>query len=373
MIWPFWRRSPRHPVMRKMTVGQREFGIVDLGSDLSGDLRREIEDSILRRGTPFETGGTVSPAFLPVLGAGGAMASSLFAGNVFLATANPATLMKIGEGVGSAVMGATGIVRQAPFVAAGGAIVPVVAPVVLFAAISAMVICARVDKLQESVEQLAGWVQELLAQGFAEDCGILVSALERVQDISEEFDRSGRFTDEIKIRLALAERDLNVLHHKYQILTEQVVHDRVAVDLAVLRTRLFALSSLADIQVDRLRLLLAVQSNPVDVTRRVFTLDSKIKRYEALFSYLSQENPVILHQEKLQKIVDDMGWWKKNVFSTKEFSQTKAAIDTAAAKVEQIQEILESGADQKTSIVYYRERNGKGDLSRGKPTILPTI
>ena len=37
-------------------------------------------------------------------------AASLHAGNVFLATANPATLMTIGSGVGSAVMGLTGIV-----------------------------------------------------------------------------------------------------------------------------------------------------------------------------------------------------------------------------------------------------------------------
>ena len=38
-------------------------------------------------------------------GGGGTAAASLLAGNVFLATANPATLMTIGTGVGSAVMG----------------------------------------------------------------------------------------------------------------------------------------------------------------------------------------------------------------------------------------------------------------------------
>ena len=55
-------------------------------------------------------------------------ASSLLAGNVFLATVNPQTLMTIGTGVGSAVMGSTGIVAQAPFVAASTALIPVVAP-----------------------------------------------------------------------------------------------------------------------------------------------------------------------------------------------------------------------------------------------------
>ena len=64
-------------------------------------------------GRPFESGGVIKSAWLqPLFGAGSTAASSLRAGNVFLATANPATLMT--TGVGSAVMGPAGIVAHAP-------------------------------------------------------------------------------------------------------------------------------------------------------------------------------------------------------------------------------------------------------------------
>ena len=89
-----------------------------------------------------------------MLGVGSTAASSLMAGNVFLATANPATLMTIGSGVGSAVMGSTGIVAQAPFIAAGSALMPVVTPVVLFTTVSSVVMCARLDRAQRTLGRL---------------------------------------------------------------------------------------------------------------------------------------------------------------------------------------------------------------------------
>ena len=50
---------------------------------------------------PFRSGGVLGTSCLPVLGAGSTAASSLIAGNVFLATASPATLMAMkGVGVG---------------------------------------------------------------------------------------------------------------------------------------------------------------------------------------------------------------------------------------------------------------------------------
>ena len=89
-----------------------------------------------------------------MIGTGSAVASSLFAGNVFLATANPATLMTIGSGVGSAVMGPTGIVATAPFVAASSALIPVVAPMMLFTTVSSVMMSARLDRVQKTLGRL---------------------------------------------------------------------------------------------------------------------------------------------------------------------------------------------------------------------------
>ena len=95
----------QHPVGQITTIGEQNLGIVDLGTDVSNELRLLIDKNILTRGEPFQSGGMLGSACLPLLGVGSAVSSSLFAGNIFLATANPATLMHIGAGVGAAVMG----------------------------------------------------------------------------------------------------------------------------------------------------------------------------------------------------------------------------------------------------------------------------
>ena len=117
--------TPQHPKGEIREFKGQKLGVIDFGPDLSRDLRRQIDKNILTRGKPFESGGMLDTACLPMVGAGSAATSALLAGNVFLATANPATLMQIGTGVGSAVVGPGGIIAQAPFVAASGAILPV--------------------------------------------------------------------------------------------------------------------------------------------------------------------------------------------------------------------------------------------------------
>ena len=91
----------RDPVGQILTYEGRSIALVDLGRDASDALRTSWSTA-----RPFQSGGVIESAWLlPMLGVGSTTASSLFAGNVFLATANPATLMTIGTGVGSAVMG----------------------------------------------------------------------------------------------------------------------------------------------------------------------------------------------------------------------------------------------------------------------------
>ena len=371
MTWLDWLRPGRTPVVYRPRNGPKKVAVIDLGRDVSRRLRRHIDEAIVTRGTPFETGGVLGPGWFLLLGAGSATASSLFAGNVFLATADTDTLMRIGAGVGSQVVDAAGkIAGQAPFVAASGAILPAVAPVLLFTALSAMAICARLDRLQISLDRIEVLVRQLLAQELAEDSGLLLSAMERVQDISDEFDECRWFTEEMKIRLALAERDLNVLHHKYEILSLLQADNQTAAELGVVRARLFAMASIADIRVDRLRFKLALQDNPGDLTRRVSALDKKIELYEESFRYLAEENPLDKHLHVLQKAADGMGFFMKNIFARKKFNKTKAEIAAITEKVRQIQEILSSpvdseschGSERQHLLVYYRERRGKGDL-----------
>ena len=271
-------------------------------------------------------------ACLPLLGVGSTVSSSLLAGNIFLATANPATLMQIGAGVGTAVVGPGGIiVAHAPFIAAGGALIPIVAPVMFFTTVSSMMMSVRFEQIQASLDQLATAVEQLLMREVAEDYGVFLSAMDRLRDIAAEFDECRRFTAEMKIRLALVERDINVLHHKYDVLLTRPVDSVPGAALAVPDMHLFTISSLADLQVDRRRLRLALQDNPDDVSRSFSRLNSKVDRHETSFRALLDNDSVQGYQEQLKESVDGMSWWKRNVFAKSERRQKEKDITSIGA------------------------------------------
>ena len=68
--------------------------------------------------------------------------------------------MVIGEGVSTAVMGGGRIIGHAPFIAASSAILPVVAPVMLFMTVSSLITGARLDQMQRAL----GTLSEVLAR-----------------------------------------------------------------------------------------------------------------------------------------------------------------------------------------------------------------
>ncbi len=367
---------PQHPVGQIMTIDEQDFGIIDLGTDLSSELRSEIDKNILTHGEPFTSGGVLGPACLPVLGAGSTVVSSLFAGNLFLATANPATLMKIGEGLSTAVVGPTGkIIAQAPFIPAGGAIIPVVAPVMFFMTVSSMMMSIRFDQIQASLDHLATAVEQLIVREVAGDYGIIRSAMERLRDISAEFEESRRFTQEMRIRMALVEKDVNILRHKYDILSTRSVDAVLGADLAVSDINLFTICSLADIQVDRLRLKLALQENPDDVSRSFKTLVLKTDLYRRSFTDLLENDSVKEYENKLKDSVNKMNWWARNISARKKHDDKVADIeavgnirdgsyDDLRLNLARWSDDLTLGKDsgREQSVVYFRENYGKGEL-----------
>ena len=73
----------RHPAGQIAEIEGQRLGILDLGKDLSSELRAQIDKNILTHGEPFKAGGILGSACLPVMGTGSTVASSLFAGNIF--------------------------------------------------------------------------------------------------------------------------------------------------------------------------------------------------------------------------------------------------------------------------------------------------
>ena len=268
--------------------GHPEVAVVDLGREVSDALRASWDT-----GPPFKSGGVIGSAWLqPVIGAGGTAASSLAAGNVFLATANPDTLMTIGRGVGTAVMGPGGIVRHAPFVAAGSAILPVVAPVMLFMTVSSLITGARLDRMQSDLGTLSEVLARVRQLIEAEAYARFQSATEQLDAIWSQFEHSRRFTDGMKLELVQAKSKLSELCHQFGHLTDREIRSENDARAAVSDISLFFLSSIADIRADLLRMYLTLQDDPGFAEHRHAALVAKVDKCVGTFDALLEEDPI---------------------------------------------------------------------------------
>ena len=374
---------PQDPVGQMLTRdGYPNIAVVDLGREASEALRASWPPA-----RPFQSGGVVDSAWLqPLLGAGGTAASSLFAGNVFLATANPATLMTIGAGVGSAVMGPTGIIAQAPFVAASTALMPVVAPVMLFMTVSSAMTGARLDRVQRALGALSEGLERVRHLMEAEDYARLVSAAEQLDEIGSQFLHGLRFTDGMKIALMLAKRDVNRLRHKFGHLVMREIRSEQDARLAVSDINLFVLSTLTDLRAGALRLQLTLQDDLHYAERREAVLRKRVEQCADSFRELLDQNPVGSFRDRLQQDLDELGRFDflpwgltdaaaqaiRTLGGGRSLAKTIGAVDTildedfapVGSRMARWISELESSAEaaREESIVIYRERDGGRDL-----------
>ena len=347
--------------------------MVDLGRDVSDTLRGSWSR---HGGRSFESGGVIESAWLqPLFGAGSTAASSLLAGNVFLATANPATLMTIGAGVGSAVMGPTGIVAHAPFVAASSAVLPVVAPLMLFVTVSSMITGVRLDRMQKTLGALSDLLERVRHVMEAEAHGKFQSATKHLDDIRSQFEHSRRFTDTMKSELVQARRDLNLLHHQYGHLAGREIRSEDDARTAVSDINLFFLSSLMDIRADVLRLYLTLQDDPGFAGQREEQLRRKVQQYANTFRTLIDKDPIeglhtALQQEltgvKLYHLPSQLQMWFGGGLPARirNVETIRESLRPIRERIERWTGALESaaGAACEQSIVVYRDLDGERAL-----------
>ena len=363
--------KPRDPVGQILTYEGRSIALVDLGRDASDALRASWSTA-----RPFQSGGVIDNAWLlPMLGVGSTAASSLFAGNVFLATANPATLMTIGTGVSSAVMGTTGIVKMAPFVPASTALMPVVAPVMLFATVSSVMMCSRLDRVQRTLGQLVEVVERVRRLLDAEDYARLEAAAEQIEEIRSEFEHCQRFASDMPDRLSVVEYDVRLLRAKYGNLMTGDVHSEEDARSAVVSVNRFFLANLYDIQVDLLQLYLALQEDPAAVESRQSRLRKKIERYGKDFRQLLDDDPVGDFHRTLKGNLAKQRWpylprgWRRpfgeqQATSVRNVRAIRKDFNSVRARVQSWIEAYEAATDEsrQQSIVFYREPDGERAL-----------
>ena len=359
---------PSDPVGQTLTYEGRQIALVDLGRVPSDLLRKSWSTN-----HQVESGGFIENAWLmPILGGGSSAASSLLAGNVFLATANPGTLMTIGSGVGSAIMGPTGVIAQAPFVAASGALIPVVAPMMLCATVLSVTICARLDRVQRTLGRLSEAVERVRRLLDAEDYARFETAAERIDEIRSELEQRRRFASDVPERLSLVEHDVRVLRNKYGLLMTGYVHSEDDARSMVSSLERFFLASLYDLQIDMLQTYFALQNNPNDVEERQSRLQKKVERYDKELRQSLDNDPVGDFHRKLKGDLAKKSWparWLRR--SRGKLAPTMRSVrairkdyHSSQARIGQWVKAFETAEapSRQQSVVIYREADGERTL-----------
>lgn len=205
--------------------------------------------------------------------------SALTSPTLFVATANPDTLMRIGGGVGSAVMGAKGIVAQAPFVAVPSAMVTV-GPLLAIQAINTAMMMQQFQHIDRKLDVIKSTVDRAIARAEATHAGELLSASGIVDEIYGQYDAEGAFSTDMLIRLGLAERDVRRLTARFVQLVDanEVLLTKSPEDLqqANYDAHSAMLSSFLDLRISYLRLCVDLQENPKSMQVSMGSLKTKI-------------------------------------------------------------------------------------------------
>ena len=243
-------------------------------SEFNGEIQQRILDKMnleyLSTGKFVKDQRSISPKILSSLmlssGAAGTAISATMSSSLFMATANPATLMSLGSGVGSAVMGAQGIVAQAPFIAVASSI-PVVAPLMVMQALSSIVLLQQFSAMDKKLDAIKGSIDKMLARQEVTKVAELFAAVNIVDEIYLQYDQAGRFSTDMLIRLALAERDALILSRRYEMLENSEAKNSTANDFANFDTFCTMLASFLNLRVKYLRTSVDIQENPQFVQR----------------------------------------------------------------------------------------------------------
>lgn len=303
--------------VRRLGQEGSELALFEFQGKLRELMISELRTGYLATGNYLPDAKAISPqgaVSLVVAGAatGATALSAAFSSSLFMATANPATLMTLGSGVGSAVMGAGGIVAQAPFIAVASSL-PVVAPILAVQALNTAVMMQQFKNVDRKLDTITRTLDRAIARIEATYAGELLAASRTVDDVYRQYTLEGAFSNDMIVRLALAERDTRALAARFQQLVEarEVKHagDVNEVQQANYDAHSAMLASFVELRVSYLRVCVDMQENPKSVGSSMehlkHAIDDGIRFWESL-----QNRSQLLKDEirELEARLEGLGW-----------------------------------------------------------------
>ena len=313
-------------------------------------------------------------------------ASAAIAPTLFMATANPATLMQLGSGVGSAVMGAGGIVAQAPFIPVAASIMGVVNTAVTMRQFQA--VNAKLDTIANSLTNL------LVRVDITQIAG-LIAASKTLGDITEEYGELGHFTPSMTARFAVAEQSLAAVARRQELLLlsaeSRALDTDTPIDDVIRDVNAAGLAYITEVQVHALHVALALQECPALVTKRTQQLTECIAhtndRWSELKNLSERVKAKITEYEEAEqkKSWREQGkeYWKGSTLDMpalkerreKILENEKTLIDEHGSKLEAFKDLSQSLREQQESratLVYWRDDAGEHSFLTEQLSIDPS-
>lgn len=315
------------------------------------------------------------------------VASATIAPTLFMATANPATLMQLGSGVGSAVMGASGIAAQAPFIPVAASL-PVVAPLALMGVVNTAVTMRQFQAVNAKLDTLANTLTDLLARADITQIAGLIAASKTLGDITEEYGELGHFTPAMIARFAVAEQALAAVARRQELLLlsaeRRALDPETDIEDVIRDVNAAGLAYITEVQVHALHLALALQESPALVTKRTQQLTECIDKTNERWSTLKNlsegvKAKITEYEEEDQKKsrfsrqTHDLSALKER--REKILENENALIDEHGSKLEAFKELSQSLREQQEShatLVYWRDEAGEHSFLTEQLSIDPS-
>ena len=354
-----------------------EFNISEFNGETQQIILSKLKREYLTTGKYTHDQRSISPKIMSSVllssGATGTAISAKMSSMMFMATADPSTLMQIGGGVGDAVMGASGIVRHAPFIPIPGSI-SVVAPLMAMQAMSTMIILQQFSAMDKKLNAIKASIDKSLTRQEVTKLAELFSAVQMVDELYLQYQKAGSFSTDMLIRLALAERDTATLSRRYEILESTEEVGRNGNGITSYDTSCTMLASFSNLRVKYLRTCVDVQENPQFVQHSMEQFMALLKRDIKLWNKLLHKSDRLkseledltaeLEQQKgLQRLV--------NLPKEKELAQKKDAYTAAMEKerlilldfhtlIDIATQISETtNAETLPTLLYWRDEDGE--------------
>ncbi|MCD7100714.1 hypothetical protein [Pseudoclavibacter sp. 13-3] len=359
--------QPQEVAVRRFGRDGEELAIFEFNGALRERMISSLQTAYLTSGSYLSDARAVSPQgamSLAVAGAatGATALSAAFSSTLFMATANPATLMTLGNGVGSAVMGAGGIVAQAPFIPIAS-ILPTVAPILAVQALNTAVMMQQFKQMDRKLDSIRNALDTIMARIEATHAGELLAACQIVDDVYEQYKLEGVFSHDMLMRLAFAERDAGALSVRFRQLVDTndvtLSDDVTDVRQSNYDADCAMLASFLGLRISYLRVCVDMQENPKSVGRSVERLKTVIDDGIVFWKSLQDRSRRFkADMDSLEKELTDMSWaerrTRRGLATEKELDKRRAAyaatMESERASMSEYLSLIESAKETRRAL-----------------------